>query len=275
MSNTIPKYVAPLINETAFNCPHCDALAKQDWFNLRATEIDNNGLPQRITEEKLAGNPFAEVEDKGQRKRLLEWAQKMVTGAPFIKHNSSSIYQRWDLFNTNLSRCFNCNDVAIWVHSALVYPVRGGAPMPNPDLPADIRLDFEEAGKIVGLSPRGAAALLRLAIQKLCQHLGEKDRTIDQNIKSLVEEGLSVRIQRALDIVRVIGNEAVHPGTIDLRDDIQTATQLFGLVNLIADAMISQPKHIDEFYGKLPPEKLAGIEARDKKRLPKPESEES
>jgi hypothetical protein len=38
-------------------------------------------------------------------------------------------------------------------------------------------------------------------------------------------------VQQSLDIVRVIGNDAVHPGQIDLTDDIETATKLFVLIN--------------------------------------------
>ena len=130
-------------------------------------------------------------------------------------------------------------------------------------MPADIRLDFEEAAKIVDLSPRGAAALLRLAIQKLVAHLGEKGRDINGDIANLVKKGLDLQIQRALDIVRVIGNEAVHPGQIDLRDDKLMAMQLFDLVNLVVDNMISRPKQIDEMYEKLPEEKRTAIEKRD------------
>jgi len=44
--------------------------------------------------------------------------------------------------------------------------------------------------------------------------------------------------------VRVIGNEAVHPGKLDLKDDRDTATRLFKLVNIIAEQMISNPKHV-------------------------------
>lgn len=260
-----PKHVPPSIKETAFNCPHCGALAKQSWFHLKADPKKKDELPLRLSEETFNRSAFDDIEDEEERGKLLRLGDKIIEGAPFIDSLRGSTYVEWELFNADLSRCFNCDKVAIWVQSALAYPVRGDAPQPNPDLPADIRLDFEEAGKIVGLSPRGAAALLRLAIQKLCQHLGETDSNIDQNIRSLVEKGLDVRIQRALDIVRVIGNEAVHPGTIDLRDDIETATKLFGLVNLIADSMISQPKHVEELYESLPPNKLAGIEARDKK----------
>lgn len=263
MSNAAAKYVAPSIAETAFNCPHCGALAKQTWFELKANPKEKSELPLRLTEQSFDPHVFDDFEEP-QKSEALQWAKKMLSGAPFIDERSQVGYVYWDLLNAHISRCFNCDEISVWVNSNLVFPMRGDAPIPNPDLPADIRMDFDEAGKIVNISPRGAAALLRLAIQKLCQFLGETDKTIDQNIASLVRKGLDVRIQQALDIVRVIGNEAVHPGALDLRDDITIASKLFGLVNLIADAMISQPKHIEELYGTLPTSKLAGIAARDK-----------
>ncbi len=49
----------------------------------------------------------------------------------------------------------------------------------------------------------------------------------------------------------MIGNDAVHPGQIDLRDDRETALELARLVNIITDVTISQPKHIEAMYEKL------------------------
>jgi hypothetical protein len=95
-------------------------------------------------------------------------------------------------------------------------------------------------------------------------HLGEKGKNLDDDIASLVSKGLDPRVQKALDVVRVIGNNSVHPGQIDLRDDRATAEKLFGLVNLIADIMITQPKHIDEMFQGLPEGARKAIEKRDK-----------
>ena len=155
-----------------------------------------------------------------------------------------------------LCKCTHCKDISIWTDEKMIYPLVGTVPQPNEDLPEDVKLDYLEARNIVNLSPRGAAALLRLGVQKLCIELGEKGDNINQDIKNLVSKGLPETMQQALDSVRVIGNNAVHPGQIDLKDDIDTAYKLFGFVNIIAEMLISQPKKIKEFYEMNIPENL-------------------
>jgi len=145
----------------------------------------------------------------------------------------------------------------------MVYPYSGTAPLPNPDLPDDIKVDYEEARSIVSLSPRGAAALLRLVIQKLCKCLGEKGESTNTDIANLVKKGLPGKVQKSLDIVRVVGNNAVHPGQFDLKDNAEVAGRLFGLVNLIAEVLITQPKHVDELYESLPESQKEAIRKRD------------
>ncbi len=63
--------------------------------------------------------------------------------------------------------------------------------------------------------------------------------------------------------MRVIGNNAVHPGELDLRDDKETALALFELLNMIVEVMITQPKKVDEIYEKLPEGAKEAIERRD------------
>jgi hypothetical protein len=147
----------------------------------------------------------------------------------------------------------------------MVDPSSSIAPPPNPDLPEPLLNDFEEARAILAASPRGAAALVRLLIQKLCVALDQPGENINADIAALVRAGLPVRVQQALDVVRVIGNNAVHPGQIDV-DDVNTATQLFHLVNIIVDYTISQPKHIEELYASLPESQRKAIEKRDSKQ---------
>lgn len=164
-----------------------------------------------------------------------------------------------------LAKCSHCLKESIWYKGLMLYPSAGNAPMPNSDLPEEIKNDYEEARSIVMHSPRGASALLRLAIQKLCKYLGESGSNINTDIANLVKKGLSTQVQQCLDIVRVIGNESVHPGQLDLNDNPEIAYQLFSLVNIIAEMMISQPKRIEELYLALPEDKRDQIAKRDGK----------
>lgn len=164
-----------------------------------------------------------------------------------------------------VSHCEHCRFPTIWYGKTIIFPLNLSAEPPNEDLPDDIIEDYNEAREILNLSPRGAAALLRLAIQKLCIHLGLPGKNINVDIKALVERGLPPKVQKALDTVRVIGNEAVHPGVIDLKDNRDIANKLFKLVNFIAEKMITEPREIEELYNSLPEDKLEGIQNRDKK----------
>jgi len=162
-------------------------------------------------------------------------------------------------------RCIHCKQYSLWHLEKMIYPSTGGVASPNNDLPEDVKADYEEASTILNQSPRGATALLRLAIQKLCIHLGQKGKNIKENIKNLVVKGLPVKVQQSLDIVRVIGNNAVHPGQIDLTDNVETASKLFVLINIIAEVMITQPKEVDNLFNSLPANQLVGIKQRDGK----------
>lgn len=160
------------------------------------------------------------------------------------------------------SRCTHCERLSLWYQERMVFPARGAAPPPNADLPDHIKDIYEEAATISATSPRGAAALLRLAIQHLAASLGGAGTNINDDIKLLVQRGLPPTIQQALDIVRVVGNNAVHPGQIDT-DDPSVVGELFTLINLIADYMISMPGRVSHLFGQLPPSALTAIQKRD------------
>ena len=131
-------------------------------------------------------------------------------------------------------------------------------------MPDNVKTDFTEARNVLNASPRAAAALLRLALEKLIMvELGVRGKDLNDAIGTLVKEGLPDKAQKALDSVRVIGNEAVHPGQIDLSDNVETATTLFRLLNWIVDGMITRPRKIDEIYESLPQSKKEAIERRD------------
>jgi hypothetical protein len=172
---------------------------------------------------------------------------------------------RGPIDSLEVCHCSHCNKISIWYEEKMIYPDYFKIEPPNPDLNEDIKKDYKEAASIVQKSPRGAVALLRLAIQKLMIQLGEKGIDLNTDIANLVKKGLSETVQQSLDALRVIGNEAVHPGELDLRDDQITAEQLFKLVNFIAEKMITEPKEIKEIYDKIPDSKKQQIEKRNEK----------
>lgn len=260
------KSVPASVNETAFDCPHCGAYTTQFWFSLHARQLREDQptptipTPQRSKEALNSSDHTAEERDK-----LREWIRLMDTRRVWMDTNPHDGGYGLTAQNLHLSKCYACKKFSVWVHSRLVDPLALPTVQPNPDLPDDIAADFNEARSIVDQSPRGAAALLRLCVQKLCMHLGEKGKNIDDDIASLVKKGLAPVVQQSLDVVRVIGNEAVHPGTMDLSDDPDAANSLFGLVNAIAEQMITHPKHVQALYDKLPSSKRNAIAKRDGK----------
>jgi hypothetical protein len=174
--------------------------------------------------------------------------------------------------HTWLAQCTRCDNYSIWHKKQMIYPSGGSAPFPHPDLPAHIKEDYEEARAIVSRSPRSAAALLRLAIEKLTDTIlrENKANNLDSKIELLVDEmGLRSEIRKAMHIVRVIGNNAVHPGQIDLRDNIEIAVKLFSLVNRIVQETITEPKEIDSIIGDLPDKERKKIEKGNGNVMPK------
>src|ERR1700744_2955732 len=95
---------------------------------------------------------------------------------------------------TKISKCGHCLKCCIWESGRMVFPEATVVQPANPDLPDDVKNDYNEAASIIQKSPRGAAALLRLAIQKLCIELGGKGKKIDDDIALLVSKGLPERI---------------------------------------------------------------------------------
>lgn len=176
-------------------------------------------------------------------------ANNRFKGSPFYDHAFGEV-----LVNYHVSKCRQCKQYAIWLNNKMIIPNNSAVPLPNSDLPADVKRDYLEAASILSKSPRGAAALLRLCVQRICIELGEKGENLNHDIGALVARGLPENTRKAMDTLRVTGNNSVHPGVIDLNDNPEIAVKLFALVNFIADKMITEPKEIDVFYNSVIPQ---------------------
>lgn len=175
------------------------------------------------------------------------WWETRIADAKFIK----------------VGVCQNCDNAIIWIDDDYIYPEIAPSE-PNSDMPATVKSLYKEAALICNKSPRAACALLRLAIERLCNDLGESGN-IDTMIGNLVKKGLPSIVQKALDAVRVIGNKAVHPGQIAFDvDDKSTAEMLMKLLNIITERLITEPKEIDGIFDALPQSVKESIEKRDK-----------
>ena len=159
--------------------------------------------------------------------------------------------------------CEHCQKISYWYDSKMILPSDSPVQPAHPDMPDEIISEYNEARSIFGRSPRAAAALLRLAVQKLVELLGEKGENINQDIKSLVAKGLPIQVQQALDFCRVVGNNAVHPGEINLQDSPEIAQHLFNMINYIVEDRITRPKQIEDLYQLLPDGAKQAVVKRD------------
>ena len=265
MPNTTQNHVPASPKKSAFNCPHCHAFAQQHWHQLLGERLRTT-IPKLVTQENVreAKRTWSSDPAKTHSFQSLTSLKRLATGSPSVA--STVQHTAHTIENVFLANCQQCANVSIWIYDRLIWPRQSSAPPPNDDLPEDVRALYDEARNIVKDSPRGATALLRLSVQILCKHLGQPGKDINKDIGSLVTDGLEPTVQKALDAVRVVGNNAVHPGQIDMRDNTDVATSLFALINVIAERMITQPKRVEEVYQALPKNVRDAIERRDKKQ---------
>ena len=221
------NYKEPKFNEDFFTCPYCQVYAQQKW--------------------KISG-------------MKIDWDNKYGTVSRQV--NSNPNYNFDELDKLSISTCQACNKYHIWHNDKMIVPTNSPIPMPLEDMPQVVKDLYLEARDVYPISHKSACALLRLAVQHLCKELGEKGNNINDDIGSLVSKGLPERIQKALDIVRVVGNNAVHPGKMDESDTKLYAEKMFILINMIVEDRIVQPKEIDDLFDGLPEGAKSAIETR-------------
>lgn len=250
------KSIENKFNDDVLRCDHCKVTSRHIWHNYSTHGTENINY---VENEKL--NTSEEIKLKGERTYESDIPEDVFERMAQVLKKEIILYEN----RFSIAICQNCSKFSIWVKEEKIYPQQSTIEDPANNMPEDVKKDYNEAREVLSKSPRSSAALLRLAIQKLCKHLGGNGKNINDDIKKLVQNGLHEEIKKALDIVRVVGNESVHPGLINLDDDTEMAEYLFELVNLIVEEMITGPSKLNKFYNKLPKNKLKQIDDRDGK----------
>jgi predicted RNA-binding Zn-ribbon protein involved in translation (DUF1610 family) len=165
--------------------------------------------------------------------------------------------------NVTFSRCQHCGAECIWRFDRMIDPSGWIGPTPHEQMPENVLEFYTEASEIGGRSPRAAAALLRLGLQTLIDDLRPGGGDINAKIGALVKDGLDPDVQLAMDVVRVVGNNAVHPGELQIDDDPSLVPAMFELVNMIVEQMIARPGKLRALFEKLPDRARDAIGRRD------------
>lgn len=148
----------------------------------------------------------------------------------------------------------------------MLYPSASNIPMPHSDMPESVKELYNEAREIACKSARAAAALLRVALEKLTEELWETKWNLNTRIGNLQKQWLPEKVIKSLDILRITANEwGSHAGQIDLTwaDNSDIVVKLFKLLNFIVEKTITENNEIDELFDNLPEDKKKGIENRD------------
>lgn len=219
----------------AFPCPLCSVYAQQSWYFIKIKEAPH------------------------------------FSNSPSPKHEYYSLETDYDIFDPkgyqgiSFSVCKVCSEESLWLNEELVYPFENTVENPSPLMPEEVKVIYDEARAVLNISPRSSAALLRLALEILLPYLGADKATINNMIQQLVDERKAIsRVQKAMDSLRVIGNDAVHPGVIDLegRDDKAVSLALFKIINFIVAETLGSDDMIEDLYSLLPERVKEGIENR-------------
>lgn len=253
-------------SKVSLNCAHCGAFAQHTWYLIFAKSAGEGNFPEIRNKCELSGeHPFKIITEPtrsfAQLKKRLEGFEPIGFELNLIE---TPVECDIETGNFRLSNCHACKNNSLWIGNSIVYPHKNfEGPIPNEDLPEEIKRDFNEARSILNQSPRGATALLRLCLQKLCIHFKLPGEHLASDIEKLVLKGVSRSLVEAMHVLRVIGNAAVHPGKIPEVEERETAIALCHLLNLIATRLLSEKRLVAQINNLLPEDKRRSISELD------------
>jgi Domain of unknown function (DUF4145) len=217
----------PQLGAESFSCPHCNAVAHQDWYSLFLK-------PENATDVVVLTLEALMLAKGNESDQFLQRLKDNVLAYEYQEHPRNL---KVKLLNLHVSRCYNCKGFTVWVRDRLVFPIRGDEP---PDVvevdfeevaedvqetaeDEEVSEDFEEAAAILNKFPRGAAALTRVCIQNMMPLFEENAKNLDENISSLVRKGLEVEIQQAMDVLQVVRKNPSQTTEVGLKEENEAA----------------------------------------------------
>lgn len=241
---------APTYGKTAFNCPHCGAFAHQRWHSLVAEAVHKNEPPaSRVRSlRQIAHNKDQNLSIFPESPKLADEMQELGIALP-INYLFACV-------------CQHCSGISIWNDWVMIFPGHMAGPNPSSDLPEDLLPDFTEARSVLRASPRSAAAICRIMLEKLLGILKIEGKDLYNKIDTLKRQGIATEVGRSLDLVRIYGNNGAHPGQIQVSDDFETSVILLSLINYLVEKLITLPKSAHALYVNIPEQKRAALEGK-------------
>ena len=145
-------------------------------------------------------------------------------------------------YEVHVCRCINCGEFSLFIQDELVWPKPCGVPA-STYMPEQVKKPYDEAQKVLHDSPWAACILLRIALERLCDHLGGTGPTLYKRIESL---NLNASEKVIWTAIRKAGNASAHENAEFLseyqeRDTMNPniAVTLSKFINLIVESHVA------------------------------------
>ncbi|SDP09844.1 protein of unknown function [Nakamurella panacisegetis] len=188
-------------------------------------------------------------------------SQQILLGP--VRGSLGRTYNDNDIPNWLATKCFTCHNVALFHGPTLRFPAARVGPTPTQDMPANIKAIYEEAQEVAAVSPRSAAALLRVALETMVNELVSGSEKLFQKIGKLRALGVDQEIIDYMDLIRGFGNDGAHAGEVNLEDDPKTVADLFEILQIIVADAITRKKKKQALLGRFSQGWHQGREERD------------
>ena len=225
-------YIEPRLGAESFSCPYCNTVAHQDWYSLFLR-------PQNAAEVRVLTPEAVKALRQGDAQRdnikeIDQFVERLKKNELTYEYQKHPHPLKAKMANLYISNCHSCNGFSLWVGGLLVFPTRIDKTLEL------VEEDLEEAAAILNKFPRGAAALMRVCIQKLVPLLEDNGKELNQRVSSLVRKGLEMEIQQAMDVLQVLRSDPVQLSQLELQADRETALRFLDSSKAVLERRMSQ-----------------------------------